>query len=70
MKLIYWKETKICVKELLQEYEEGCKYVQKEMKDMSKAINLHIRNNYCVYSVTKTLLFVLTFFVFSNRNEI
>ena len=30
----------------------------KEMEDTSKGIDLHIRNNYCVSNVTKTLLFI------------
>ena len=32
MKLIYWKKIKIYFKKLLQEYEEGCKSVFKEMR--------------------------------------
>ena len=42
-----------------------------EMEDMSKEINLHIRNNYyCVSNVTKTLLFVFKIFVYNNGIEI
>ena len=40
------------------------------MEDVSKGINIHIRNNYRVSNVTKTQLFVFKIFVFNNRNEI